>query len=747
MSNEIVEIAEVPRGTGAATASADGRLTLSLDGTWDVAESMEPMDRPTVYNRRAPVPGLTISAEPPFQDVGRFDSLERELIKKFFKMPYEEDVIRARGIARQQRNFFWYRTYFQAPDRYASGTLNINKAQFGSGVWLNGTPLGDDDSCFTSSTYDITDTVRWGERNELVIRIGAHPNVLPEGNVAPTDFEKARWVPGIWDSVSVWFCNGPSIVAQQIAPNIHTSEITVQTILRNVLPTAVTFELVHEVTGSKDATRLSGSRSSITLAGKEQRTITEQISVKGAQLWEPGSPVLYRLQSSTSGDQATTRFGMREFRFDTPTKRAYLNGKMIFLRGSSIVLQRFFEDPLCGTLAWDEQWVRKLLGTNPQMMNWNMLKFCISPTPKMWLDIADEVGLLVLYEFPMWLLTPRSMPEHNKKLDAKVLRREYERWLADSWNHPSIVYWNASEETELPPELSNDIIEDVRKLDLSGRAWGNAFNAPVGPDDPVEVHPYEFLHADFDMPLLELRPGVAREASGRPTGRALMNTEYGWFWLTRDGTPTVFAKKAWEAMPYPKATADERFETQAYLLAGLTEYWRAHRHLVGVLYWCYLAGSMDESWTSDNFVNIRALDLNPHFLNYVKDAFKPLGVYINFFQHQLLPGVSRSFDVMMINDEHEANAGQLSLRLVGEKGDILAEVSRPYLVAALGQSTYNLRLDLPDYEGHCRLLAQASPTSPDENGSTTSRRWVELTERPQIELRARNEVPEGQFTD
>ena len=61
-----------------------------------------------------------------------------------------------------------------------------------------------------------------------------------------------------------------------------------------------------------------------------------------------------------------TRFGMREFRFDTATKRAYLNGHVYFMRGSNITLHRFFEDPKSGTLPWDEAWVRKLLVEIPQ---------------------------------------------------------------------------------------------------------------------------------------------------------------------------------------------------------------------------------------------------------------------------------------------------------------------------------------------------------------------------------------------
>ena len=35
------------------------------------------------------------------------------------------------------------------------------------------------------------------------VRIGAHPAALPEWAVAGTDFEKNKWAPGIYDSVSL----------------------------------------------------------------------------------------------------------------------------------------------------------------------------------------------------------------------------------------------------------------------------------------------------------------------------------------------------------------------------------------------------------------------------------------------------------------------------------------------------------------------------------------------------------------
>lgn len=729
----------------AATAPTGGRLTISLDGIWDVAESVKADDRPTSYDRRAPVPGLTHSAIPPFPDVDRYDSHERELMKQLNGMPFDAEIVKAGGIPRQTRNYFWYRTSFTAPNRHDVATLKVNKAQFGSEVWLNGTRLGSEDSCFTSSTYDIANAIRWGEANELVIRIGAHPKVLPEGNVCNTDFEKAYWTPGIWDSVSVWFNNGVSILGQQVAPKIAEGAIVVQTVLRNASQSPVTIRLAHSVTALKDMKSLAGAKSKITLQANEQRTITETISFKGAALWSPESPTLYQLHTSTSGDDHVTRFGMREFRFDTATKRAYLNGKMIYLRGSNVALHRFFEDPQSERLPWDEQWLRKLLGENPKKMNWNMLKFIISPVPQKWLDIADEVGLLVLYEFPVWILSPEVIPNYNKKLDAKVLRREYERWLADSWNHPSIVYWNASEETALPPAQSTVLVAELRKLDLSDRAWGNSWNPPVGPNDPAEDHIFLFIEPSFDMPLLEHRTGSARTDMLAPSGHATMLTEYGWLWLNRDGSIPLFSKMVWNRLNYPKETAEERFETYAYLLAGLTEYWRAHRNLAGVLYFCYLGASHPLTWTSDNFSDVRTQRFEPQFEKYVREAFKSLGVYINFWQRQLAPGQRRKFDVMMINDDDTGCAGSLTLRLESASGQTLAEASTPFAVAALGQSTYKMELALPDHEGKCLLSAVATPSGGKD--VTISRRWVELTKQPikKGPVAATDNIERGQF--
>ncbi len=707
----------------ASPAGATGRLTLPLDGIWEVAEGVSATDMPERFDHRAPVPALTHSATPGFPGIDAFETPEYEVVRALIGLPRENRVYEGpAGTPAHPRNYFWYRTSFEAPAPRAAATLEVRKAQFGSEIWVNGIRVGNNDSGFTSAHYDIAKAIRWSGRNEVVIRIGANPNLLPPGNTAIFDFEKVKWTPGIWDSVLVHVNDGASIVSTQVAPQIEPRQIVVQTRLRNTASEDVSFAFAHAVRSRGTGTVIAETSQTISLSAGEERNITETIALPGAELWTQEAPNLYTLETSTGGDSNAVRFGMREFRFDTLTKRAYLNGKPIFLRGGNICLHRFFDDENAGTLPWQDDWVRKLLGPIPRGMHWNTVKFTIGPVPQKWLDIADEEGLLVLYEFPLWTLYPDATQGYAKSLDIAALRAEYRAWLSDNWNHPSIVYWAASLESKLPVEQSGDIIAEMRKLDLSGRPWGNSWNQPQGPHDPHEYKQYLSIDPEFDMTQLETGSGMRRAHYDPPTGHAGLITEFDWLWLHRDGTPTPYTKALWEKLSKPGAPIEDRFRTQAYLLAGQIEYWRAHRNYAGVIYLSYLS----QGWVVDNFRDVESLEFQPHYEEFVGNAFKPLGVYINFWQPALEIGASRSFDIMMVNDADSPAEGTLSLSLVDAAGTVMARVSRPYDIQAYGQTTYPLALPLPAAEGECMLSATAIPAEAEDKDATVSRRFFKL---------------------
>jgi len=701
------------------------RTTLSLDGTWEVGESVAPTPMPSEFAHKAPVPGLANLATPPFVDVDSFDSRELIEVEIRDKKRSESDRTTAVGTPHQTRNYFWYRRTFQVKgevdNRPQTAILRINKAQFGVEVWINGKLVGEHLGCFSAAIVEVTKELKWKGDNQIVVRIGAHPGAVPAWVPTGTDQEKYKWTPGIYDSVALDFSDNPVIETVQVAPRLAASEIVLQTVVHNASSKPVTFALKHSVHAWKDSGVVAASaQPEVQLAPGARKTFQETIRLPNAKLWTPETPNLYVIETSTGGDSLATRFGMRELRFDTATRRAYLNGKLYFLRGSNIALHRFFEDPECKNRPWDEAWVRRLLIDIPKRMNWNSFRFTLGPAPQMWLDIADEAGLILQSEFPIW-------QGHWNEWKQEQLVADFSEWMRDQWNHPSVAIWDASNETHAE-FLRDNVLPAIRGLDLSDRAWDNGYTLPMAPDDPVEDHPYLFIgrwnpqYKPFEMPDLEKLVGAKTDWNApHPTTHAVMINEYGWLWLNRDGTPTLLTEKVYERLVGANATPAQRFEAYAYLLGGLTEYWRAHRQAAGVQYFVYLTCSYPGVKTSDNFRDLGRLELEPHFADYVPEAFRPLGLYINFWQPSLAVNAEREYAVMMVNDDAAPQHGTLTLAFEKEGAPTLkAEV--PFAIPANGQQTYSIRLAAPPEPGQYVLKAVATHAGEP----TVSRRKVDV---------------------
>jgi hypothetical protein len=454
-----------------------------------------------------------------------------------------------------------------------------------------------------------------------------------------------------------------------------------------------------------------------------------------AHLWTPEDPFLYQISTITDGDSTVTRFGQREFRFDTATQRAYLNGRPYFLRGSNITLHRFFEDPESGTLPWDEAWLQRLLVTIPKQMHWNAFRFCIGPVPDRWLQIMDENGFLIQNEYFVWTGHPSWNAGYRERFDTNEMTTEYTEWMRDNWNHPSVAIWDADNESWLPKFAA--IINKVRPLDLSNRPWENSYNGPAGANDPVEDHQYlmeplamgDVWPEDAGVPVFKL-PDLQRlfgpTESANKTAHAMILNEYGWVWLNRDGTPTLLTDKLYpKLLPGDKNTTENRLKLQAYILGGETEYWRAYRRYAGVLHFVYLMASDPKGFTADHFQDIKNLKLNPYMEKALENAFNPLGVYLDFWRPTLNAGEQHEFLIAMVNDEDRTRTGKLRLSFTDANGKEATAEELPFTLAPLGAETYTVALKAPDAVGSYSLQAVATPAD-DSAHMILSHRDVEL---------------------
>ena len=163
---------------------------------------------PAAFTHRVAVPGLADQAQPALAGLDQYDTHEYVYTMKRYGVLPASEHCDGLGRTRQTRKYLWYAADFTAPAKQAHATLVIGKAQFGMAVWLNGRKVGQNLDCFTAVRLDVTSAMKWGGDNRLVIRIGAHPGVMPDWAFWAATAKKA---PGRRASTTAWRCWWPTI--------------------------------------------------------------------------------------------------------------------------------------------------------------------------------------------------------------------------------------------------------------------------------------------------------------------------------------------------------------------------------------------------------------------------------------------------------------------------------------------------------------------------------------------------------
>lgn len=678
---------------------SDDRQTLVLDGEWDIAQGA--MDAPpTEFTGKVPLPGLVDMAQPAFSDV---------------------------GIKSPQREAFWYRKKFQVDGPVpAVAILRVAKAFFGTKVYLNGTVIGEHLPLFTPGCFDVEKNLLGsGKQNELIIRVGASPDSIPATFPRARDGEKSKYIPGIYDSVQLILSGTPNLVHIQAAPDIVHGKVHVQALVHNAGPdasTPVTFTVKEKKSGAVVGTVTVPD---VQVSSSGDKTVDAEIPIPHDHLWSPEDPFLYSVEVTTSADKIVSTFGMREFHFDVASGHAYLNGKPYFMRGTNTTLYRFFEDSERGDLPWNVDWVRRLYSSFKDF-HWNGLRYSIGFPPEFWYDIADEEGILVQDEFPIWGL--------DKSVTPDELAQEYAAHMQETWNHPSVVIWDSQNETIHNAAPTGLAVQQVRHLDLSNRPWDNGWGGVQNETDPFESHPYHFIKNNKTMPVLaaalQVPPLGYKDTLFSHYHSPIIINEYAGIWLQRDGQPTKVSKVFYDHILGPDATADQRRETYAHYMAAETEFWRGGRGCAAVFEFTALGYSIPVfGTTSDHFLDVKNLIYEPHMAAAFKNAFAPVGLMIDYWESEVIAGSSISTPVVVINDLEPAWNGKIHLVLKRD-GKIVLQQDQAVSVESFGSHKVAFSFVAPSEPGAYDL--QATILGADGQTVTSDRAFPVIAEADQI---------------
>jgi hypothetical protein len=669
------------------------RLDINLNGIWEIAKTNSLEEFPVAFKAKIHVPGLVDMADP--------------------KIDMQDTAY--------NNSIYWYKKTFSLDDLKASVIqLKINKANYHTWVYMNGKLVGENVYNFTPSLFNVKPFLNEkGKKNDLVIAVGCRNN-LPDTVTNGWDFEKIKYIPGIYDNVKLTLSDYPFISNIQSVPDIKNKQLYVVAEIQTdsiVRKNDISY-VVREAVSKKVI-----AKGSVTGNQKIKSKMTKVdfiVKMDRCRLWTPEDPFLYDLELSTSGDNKNTRFGMRTFYANRNDGVFMLNDKPYYMRGTNVCIFRFFEDPDRDGLPWDSKWVATLHNRFKEM-HLNSIRYCIGFPPERWYEIADSLGFLIQDEYPVWTGGKGGFEKILKNINAKQLSREYLEWMRERWNHPCVAVWDAQNESV--NDTTARAISIARKSDLSNRPWDNGWAAPASDQDAIEAHPYLFTRYMGNKPgkdgyLKELlsQPQVpgndpnfhSPSAEGRPYNNPVIINEYDWLWLNRNGSTTTLTDNVY-ANVFPEAdTPEKRFEVFAKNLGILTEYWRVHRKAGAVMYFCGLGYSRSDKprgQTSDNFIDIKNLVFEPHFYKYLKPAFSPVVLMADFWEKNVKAGQQLNIPVYLINDTYENFEDSVRLT-IKDDNQIVIKQSVFVSLNTLQKKIMEIPVKIPNTKGKCRLEAE-----------------------------------------
>jgi len=723
----------------------------SLNGIWEVAAGQETVT-PETFRHQVPVPGYLDQADPRFPQVGLLENGANLL-----------------GVEKPDYTYFWYRTRFQLSTPCPPNIrLILHKAAFGSQIWLNGNLVGFHAPSYTPGIFDLGKFVRPGS-NQLLVRIGASPDQSPA--VSGIEPERKKMLPGIWDDVELLVSGSTFFEKFQIAPDPAQSRVRLHATARhtggesNVEATCRIREWVSRKIVAETRLTLDFSQSDVT-------RLDTTISLGSFAPWSPENPFLYEASIKVDGNVLSERFGMRSFSGQMGKKpgtgRFLLNGREYFLRGSNICYGRWTEDPKRGSLPWNRQWVRELM-EQWKDLNYNAFRCSIGPLPRLWYDIADEVGLLIQDEYAIWQLD-------LQRITVEQLAEEYRQWMSARWNHPSVVIFDAQNETlhGQNGSITGSAIGKVRHLDLSRRPWDNGWMPPVTKGDASERHPYLLSRAPGEgIALLhqvaksgdrtgEFSKGIYLSPEGNyiPGGLSplmamegyeqvmewsrhpLIVNEFEWLWLSRDGQP--IPERQYRIYAGTNASESERRALRARVTAAVTEFWRTSRTSAAVMNFEGLSfpgiieghSSLLHN-TSDPYLDIQNLVLDPVFEKEIRDANAPTGLMLDFFHSTVPAETALDSPVILINDLDEGVTVRLEVTLRDEDDRTLIERRDEIVLPPLSKNRFPFSFTGPLAEGTYHLQACLNL---DHGKTVKSRRSFQITTGEPLAIRVTDHV-------
>ncbi|WP_049917060.1 glycoside hydrolase family 2 protein [Halogeometricum pallidum] len=322
----------------------------------------------------------------------------------------------------------WYRRTvdLDAVDDDRRAVLYFGAADYDATVWVNGERVGCNREGYLPFRFDVTDALVAGE-NTVAVRVEDPEDIseIPHGKQGEPWYTR---VSGLWQRVDLAVVPEVRVRDARVTPDLSDDTARVDVSVTAPEEGEPLADLSADVRIRSDGTEVASRTAPV----GDDGTASVTLALDDPDYWTPDTPHLYEVavDLGRGGDRIDAyadTFGMRSV--ERSEDELFLNGDPLFVRGA--LDQAFYPDTFYrpADLGTFETEIRAA-----KEMGFNLLRKHIKPAHPRFLELADEIGMLV-WEEP-------ANPSAYSEASREAVRDQFAGLVERDFNRPSVIAWS-----------------------------------------------------------------------------------------------------------------------------------------------------------------------------------------------------------------------------------------------------------------------------------------------------------------
>ncbi|WP_293305223.1 glycoside hydrolase family 2 protein [Pedobacter sp. UBA5917] len=434
-------LSSISYGQVTAIQNIQGRKIQSLNGKWNYI--IDPYENGYYDYRHEPFDQSKTGTGGYFDDKVQKD--KTELIEYEFDHSPQMNVPGDWNSQSEKLELYegnvWLRRKFDAkPEKGKKYFVYFGAVNYEAHVYLNGKKLGIHKGGFTPFQFDVTNNLKAGE-NSIVLKVD---NIRKQDEIPTVNTD--------------WWNYGGITRDVFLAefPEHFINDYKLQLVKGNKNLLNFSVKLADASAGQEITLSIPELKLEKKYKTDSEGKIADEFTWNNLSLWSPETPKLYAVNIKSDKENISDKIGFRTIQVEGDS--ILLNGKSVFLRGISL----HDENPLLAGRLRSEGDMRMMLQWAKDM-NCNYVRLAHYPHNEEMIRLADEMGLLVWAEVPVyWTISwtnPATYANAKQQLTDLIVRDK---------NRASVIVWSIGNETPLSDarlSFMSNLAETARSLD------------------------------------------------------------------------------------------------------------------------------------------------------------------------------------------------------------------------------------------------------------------------------------------